>query len=85
MQLRKLLTLTFDRNVGAVDRIMRIAIGTALIAVPWLVDFPIGINYAAVIIGAMTTASGLLARCTVYYLLGYSTCPISNKPNPLLR
>jgi hypothetical protein len=85
MQLTKLLTLTFERNVGAIDRIGRIAIGAALAFLPWITPIPKGLDYAAMAVGAMVAASGLLARCSLYYLLGYSTCPISGKPNPFLR
>jgi hypothetical protein len=82
MKLRKLLTLSFDRNVGALDRILRITLGAALAASPAFVAMPSGVFYAAVIVGAMIALSGLLARCTVYYLLGYNTCPISGRPRP---
>ena len=82
MQIRKLLTLSFDRNVGALDRILRITLGAALAASPAFVPMPSGVLYAVVIVGAMIALSGFLARCTVYYLLGYRTCPISGTPSP---
>jgi hypothetical protein len=82
MQVRKLLTLSFDRNVGTLDRIARISLGAALAALPWLIAMPHGFTYAAVIVGAMIALSGLLARCSIYYLLGYRTCPISGKASP---
>ena len=28
------------------------------------------------VLGVMWTASGVLSRCSIYYMLGYSTCPI---------
>jgi len=76
VSLSKLLTLSFERNVGSIDRILRIAIGATLIALPWFAQVPRGFQYGALIIGIMIAASGALGRCTVYYLLGYRTCPL---------
>jgi hypothetical protein len=82
MQLTKLLTLAFERNVGAIDRIARFAIGAALAFLPWITPIPKGLDYAVIVVGAMVAVSGLLARCSIYYFLGYSTCPISGKAKP---
>lgn len=60
-------------NVGGIDRILRIAIGIVLIALAitgavgwwgWL--------------GLVPLLSGLVGFCSMYRLLGLSTCPIKS-------
>jgi hypothetical protein len=62
------------RNVGTLDRILRVALGLALIlgfvlndtASPWRWLY---------LLGVIPLATGLMGRCGVYSLLGISTCP----------
>ena len=75
MDIGKLVTLTFEKNVGASDRVFRLLSGTALALSPLAVAVP---TWAAVLLttlGLMWTATGVLSKCTIYYLLGYSSCP----------
>ncbi len=63
-------------NVGGIDRILRIAIGVALIALAatgsigwwgWL--------------GIVPLLTGVMGSCALYSLLGFSTCPVkAGKP-----
>lgn len=62
------------RNVGGIDRILRIVIGLVLIALAatgtvgwwgW--------------IGVVPLATGLLGTCPAYKLLGLNTCPLKQK------
>ena len=63
-------------NVGGIDRILRIAVGIALIALAatgtvgwwgWL--------------GVVPLLTGLFSSCPLYSLLGFNTCPIkAGKP-----
>lgn len=58
-------------NVGGIDRILRIAVGLALI----------GATLAGVIgawgwIGIIPVATGATGFCPLYPLLGISTCPL---------
>jgi hypothetical protein len=62
MNARNLLTLTFDKNVGPRDRAFR------------LLHAPRGTAIGLSIAGAVWMATGALSRCSIYYLLGYSTC-----------
>lgn len=61
-----------NKNVGGIDKIMRIVAGAALI----------GLTLSGVIgvwgwIGVMPLVTGLMGWCPAYTLLGIKTCPIS--------
>ncbi len=60
-------------NVGTIDRILRIAVGLALVAAAILLDHP----YAwAGWIGVIPIVTGFAGFCPAYRLLGLSTCPL---------
>ncbi len=62
------------RNVGGVDRILRIVVGAALMILAatgtvgwwgWL--------------GVIPLATGLMSFCALYTLLGINTCPVDKR------
>lgn len=60
-----------DKNVGGIDKIARIVIGTLLIL----------LAVSGVIgwwgwLGVIVLATGLFSRCGLYRLLGINTCPM---------
>lgn len=79
MDTMKLARLSFDRNVGASDRVARFIFGAALVAGGWLLGLPMWQSAAMSIAGLMCLSTAVLAKCSVYYLLGYSTCPVSGE------
>ncbi|TAK28627.1 MAG: DUF2892 domain-containing protein [Myxococcaceae bacterium] len=81
MDIKKLVTLTFDKNVGTADRAFRLASGLALVGAAWWLR-PGAASWALGVLGLMWTATGVLSRCSIYYLLGYSTCPVAKKELP---
>jgi hypothetical protein len=65
----------FKTNVGGADRILRIAVGAALIL--WFfLDNGAGFWHWAKLIGVVPLATGLFSTCPLYALLGVSTCPM---------
>lgn len=63
-----------NKNVGNIDKALRIVAGVALI----------GLTLSGVIgvwgwIGVVPLATGLLGWCPAYTLLGIKTCPMSDK------
>ena len=59
-----------QKNVGGIDKILRILVGIALIA--WaLFGGPVWAW-----IGILPLATGLMGWCPLYPLLGLSTCPM---------
>ena len=63
-----------EKNVGAVDRVIRIILGIILIYVGWgwLHGIPKGIVY---LIGLILIVTGILGTCLLYSLLGTNTLP----------
>jgi hypothetical protein len=62
------------KNVGGIDKILRIVIGLALIA--WVL-FLGGPVWAWV--GVVPLATGLMGWCPLYSVVGIRTCPAENK------
>jgi len=64
----------FKTNVGSVDRILRIVVGLALIALFFLDS---GASWRWLyLIGIVPLATGLMSTCPLYSVLGLSTCPL---------
>lgn len=60
-------------NVGGIDKVARITVGAALIALAVFKVEPVG---AWGFIGAVPLLTGLVGFCPLYSLLGVSTCPL---------
>ncbi len=59
----------FRTNVGSVDRILRVVVGLALIAIVF-----VGPQTPWGWIGLIPLATGLFRMCPAYRLLGLNTC-----------
>lgn len=77
--LHKVLT---TRNVGKLDRLLRLLpapiVGLLIYGghVQGLAAWGLGVASAMLLVTAVT------GTCSIYYMLGLSTCPISGKPRP---
>lgn len=60
------------RNLGPLDRTLRIIIGAGLLSLPFLFDSPL--RWFG-LIGIMPLLTGLAGRCFAYRLLGLNSCP----------
>lgn len=61
------------KNVGSIDRILRIVVGLALLAGFFLNS---GGSYSWLyLIGIVPLATGLMSTCPLYSIFGISTCP----------
>lgn len=85
MNLKRLVTLAFEKNVGTGDRIFRLVSGLSLAVGPWCISLPLAATIPLSVLGAMWTLTGVLSKCSIYYALGFSTCPVSGAPRPSLR
>lgn len=63
-----------SRNVGTVDRVIRVVVGLILIS---LVFWGPQTNWGW--IGLIPLVTGLVGSCPAYKLLGLSTCPLEEK------
>ncbi len=65
----------FAKNVGSIDRLLRIVVGLALLAGFFLnAD---GAYRWLYLIGLVPLATGLMSTCPLYRLFGFSTCPVN--------
>ncbi len=62
------------KNVGSVDKYLRIVVGAILISLVF-----VGPQSPWGWIGVIPLATGLLGFCPLYKLFGLNTCPISHK------
>lgn len=65
------------KNVGSIDRVLRIVVGLALIAAFFLNRD--GAYSWLYLIGIVPLVTGLLSTCPAYSILGLSTCPLEKK------
>ncbi|WP_095589842.1 YgaP family membrane protein [Actibacterium ureilyticum] len=61
------------KNVGGIDRALRIIVGLALIAAFFIVDGPYKWLY---LIGIVPLVTGLMSTCPLYSIFGLNTCPM---------
>ena len=66
-----------SRNVGAMDRVIRIVIGLALLA-SFFIDSDASYRWLY-LLGILPLATGLLGVCGLYALVGVNTCPLRNR------
>lgn len=67
------------RNVGPLDRIIR-ALPSIAVAVLWaqgIISGPLAIVVA--VVAGMLLLTALTGACSIYYMLGWSTCPVSGR------
>jgi hypothetical protein len=57
-------------NVGAVDRVARLAIGATLVL--WAI---IATQFWLALVGGLLIVTGLISFCPLYQLVGIRTCP----------
>jgi len=62
------------KNVGGIDKTLRIIAGLALLAVA-LIPSPIQTLWA--FIGIIPLVTGLIGWCPLYSLVGLKTCPVA--------
>jgi len=70
------------RNVGTLDRILR-TLPAILVALAWYSGWIGGWSAIALaVVAGLLLMTSLLGACSIYYMLGFSTCPISGAPRP---
>jgi hypothetical protein len=64
----------FKKNVGGIDRVLRIVAGVALLAA--FFALPEMSARWVLLIGIVPLATGLMGSCPLYSIFGLSTCPM---------
>lgn len=63
----------FTKNIGSIDRLLRIVVGIVLLALFFL--YPDASWRYFTLIGVVPLLTGLLSSCPLYSIFGISTCP----------
>lgn len=63
----------FKTNEGTIDRVLRVIVGLALLAIVF-----VGPKTAWGWVGLVPLLTGLIGSCPVYTLLGIRTCKLKN-------
>jgi len=66
-----------SKNVGGIDRILRIVIGAALI-LGFFLNRDAQYSYLY-LLGIIPLATGLMSNCLLYRLVGINTCPADKR------
>lgn len=65
-------------NVGNTDRLLRLLIGVALVAAPFLIESEIWasalIRWGVPLVGLVLVATALFRFCPLYRIIGANTC-----------
>ena len=64
----------FAKNVGSIDRVLRIIVGLALISMVF-----VGPQTPWGWVGVVPLLTAFISFCPLYTLIGVRTCPISHK------
>ncbi len=70
-------------NVGTPDRAIRLVLGLALVALPFLSGWPLFANallqWGSVVVGLVLIVTASLRICPLYSIFGLSTCKVSDR------
>jgi cytochrome b subunit of formate dehydrogenase len=61
------------KNVGKIDRIIRIVAGAILVLIGIFAEISVPVMWIALILGALLIVTGILAFCPLYKLFKFST------------
>lgn len=64
------------KNIGTVDRYLRLGVGVGLLLVALLAPLSVGLRAIIALLGAFTVFEALVGWCGFYALIGKNTCPI---------
>jgi DUF2892 family protein len=63
-------------NVGGIDKVLRMVVGAALLALVFVID---GSARWWGLVGLIPLVTGYAGYCPLYALLGINTCPLERK------
>jgi hypothetical protein len=66
-----------SRNVGGIDRGLRIAVGIVLLSLIFVLD---GSARWWGLVGLVPLLTGLFSNCPLYSIFGFNTCPLKSGP-----
>ena len=73
--------MSLTSNVGTADRVVRLALGALLVALPFVLSSPFWdgapARIGAPLVGLVLIATALVRFCPLYRLLGTNTCGVA--------
>lgn len=65
-----------QKNVGSIDKILRLVIGLTLLVLPFVMEGISGglMTAGMVVVGIVLVGTAIFTRCPLYKLLGINTC-----------
>lgn len=68
------------RNIGGIDRVLRVLLGLGAIAGAFVVGVGAAIGIVLLVIAAVLLLTALVSFCPIYALLGIDSCSIGHRP-----
>lgn len=64
------------KNMGSIDRWLRVVVGVALLIAAFATDFGAGgwLHWAMIVVGVILAVTALVGNCPLYSILGIRTC-----------
>ena len=62
-----------ERNVGTVDRVIRIILGLILLIGPMQMGYSCAVAYIVMLIGVILLITGIIGYCGLYNVIGINT------------
>ena len=62
-----------EKNVGTIDRALRIIVGIAFLAGVWMNMVAAPLSYLVALVGIIALVTGAIGTCPAYSLMGIST------------
>ena len=70
MDLKKLF---FEKNVGSLDRLVRIVLGLLFLGLAYFTKADLSVRGVFAIIGLVGVVTGIMSHCSVYSIFGWNT------------
>ncbi len=77
-----LIKMNTTRNVAQWDRVIRGLLPFVVVGLWWAGAIPAVVAIPVGIFSLMLFPTAFTGACSIYYLLGVSTCPVSGQSNP---
>jgi hypothetical protein len=68
----------FERNLGNVDRVLRILLAVVCITLAFFIDISV-LEFILILVSLFTLYEGVFGWCALYAVLGIKTCPVEKK------
>ena len=68
-----------ERNIGNLERLMRLAAGILFAAWVWQQPHLNGVEWFVMVVSLMLILNGIFSRCYLWYVLDINSCDAENK------